>query len=240
MFPSRLLVSTIVASGLLLSACSGINANSLPPGSGDAGGNPGIEANASGSVVDALGSLPVKGRAPKTGYDRDLFGYAWKDIDKNGCDTRNDMLIRDLVERQMDGDCTVMSGVLYPDPYTGEEIVFVRGKSLVDIDHVVSLGNAWVTGAAKWSKGERELFANDPLNLLAVEASANRQKSDGDAATWLPSNKSFRCDFVALQVAAKVKYGLWVTKAERKAMLGVLSSCPGQELPSAGGVPLLD
>lgn len=188
--------------------------------------------SAEGSAAKALKGLKVKGRAPKTGYSREQFGSAWSDVDGNGCDTRNDILTRDLVERQMgDDNCTVLSGVLYPDPYTAGNIVYVRGKSLIDIDHVVALGNAWVTGAAQWTASKRLAVANDPLNLLAVSASANRQKGDGDAATWLPSNKAYRCSYVARQIAVKAKYELWVTPAEKTTMLDVLSACPGQKLP---------
>lgn len=190
-----------------------------------------------GDAATELDRLPVKGRAPMTGYDRDAFGPSWKDMNRNGCDTRNDILSRDLVERQMQDSCIVLSGVLYPDPYTAENITFVRGKSLVDIDHVVALGNAWVTGAFQWDAAKRESFANDPLNLLAVSASANRQKSDGDAATWLPSNKAYRCSYVSRQIAVKAAYGLWVTQAEKSMMATVLSSCPGQPLPATGLLP---
>ncbi len=184
------------------------------------------------TALDVLDTLPVKGRAPMTGYSRDQFGAAWKDVDGSGCDTRSDILKRDLVERIMSSRCGVMSGVLYPDPFTGRPLTYVRGKSLVDIDHVVALGNAWATGAQQLPYAVREQFANDPLNLLAVSASANRQKQDGDAATWLPSNKAFRCAYVARQVAVKAKYRLWVTSAEREAIQRVLQPCPQQRTPT--------
>ena len=96
---------------------------------------------------------------------------------------------------------------------------------------MVALGNAWVSGAAGWNDPQRLLFANDPLNLLAVSASANRQKGDGDAATWLPSFSPYRCLYVARQVAVKAKYALSVTPAEKQAMQRVLATCPGQPLP---------
>jgi len=192
----------------------------------------GSSAQVRGKAAKVLESLPVKGRAPMTGYDRDAFGPAWSDVDDNGCGTRDDILARDLTSVVSSDGCVVTSGVLDPDPYTGTSIEYVRGASHVDIDHVVALGNAWVTGAFKWEPGKRLAFANDPGNLLAVQDSANRQKSDGDAATWLPSNKSYRCDYVARQIAVKAEYGLWVTKPEKEAMLRVLATCPGQKLPS--------
>jgi hypothetical protein len=156
-----------------------------------------------------------------------------------GCDTRNRILARDLTQKTYvaGDDCRIQSGVLH-DPYTAETIKYVRGGvSEVDIDHVVALGDAWQKGAQQWSPARREVFANDPLELLAVSSTANRVKGDGDAATWLPSNKSFRCDYVARQIAVKQKYGLWVTRAEHDAMARVLSTCPEQKLPTSSMQP---
>jgi len=136
-------------------------------------------------------------------------GAPWTDVDHNGCDTRDDILTRDLAGARYDPGCVVDSGILH-DPCTGRSIAFQRGAGdLVDIDHVVALGDAWVTGASTWDAGERVRFANDPANLLAVDASSNRQKGDGDAATWLPSNKAFRCGYAARQVGVKHEYALW-------------------------------
>jgi hypothetical protein len=187
------------------------------------------------SATDVLATLPVKGRAPKTGYDREQFGQAWADVDRNGCDTRNDVLARDLTQETFKpgtGDCVVLTGTL-ADPYTGTTITFQKGDgSSVDIDHVVALSDAWQTGAFGWDEARRTALANDPLNLLAVDYSANRQKGDGDAATWLPGNRGYRCAYVARQVAVKSAYGLWVTPAEHDAIAGVLASCPGEPVPS--------
>ncbi len=181
-------------------------------------------------LVQTLEQIPVKGRAPKTGYSRSAFGPQWSDVDRNGCDTRNDILKRDLTDivfRAKTRDCVVETGKLL-DPFSNTVIDFVRGEKtsmLVQIDHVVSLSNAWQTGIFKANLKTRTEFANDPLNLLAVKGSLNSQKGDGDAATWLPPNKSFRCNYVALQVKVKAKYGLWVTKSEKDAMTRILSSC---------------
>ena len=176
-----------------------------------------------------LDTLDVKGRSPKTGYDRDgKFGTAWVDTDQNGCDTRNDVLARDLIATTKAGDCRVMTGTL-ADPYTGTSIAFVRGEttsSLVQIDHIVALSNAWQTGAQQLSAEQRYEFANDPLNLLAVDGATNSSKGDGDAATWLPPNASFRCAYVSRQVAVKAAYALWVTPAEHDAIADVLATCP--------------
>ncbi|MCL2396174.1 MAG: HNH endonuclease family protein [Acidimicrobiaceae bacterium] len=197
----------------------------------------------SGSASAILQTLAIKGRAPLTGYSRDQFGPAWADVDRNGCDTRNDILRRDLTDITfVSGDgCTVLRGTLH-DPYTGKTIPFMRGpgtSSLVQIDHVVALADAWQKGAQAWSAGERWAFGNDPLNLLAVEGAINQQKGDGDAATWLPPNRAFRCSYVARQIAVKHKYGLWVTSAEHDAMARVLATCPGQPLPEGWDAPVV-
>jgi len=186
-------------------------------------------------VLAALDSLTVRGWAPKTGYGRDRFGSPWADTDSNGCDTRDDILGRDLKNVKFtDGNCKVASGLLASDPYSGEAIGYARGRSQVDIDHIVALSNAWQTGAGKWDPSKRIALANDPLNLLAVGATPNRSKGDGDASTWLPSNKAYQCSYVALQVAVKKKYELWVTAAEKAAMKNVLAGCRSQKLPSGG------
>ncbi|MFF6829044.1 DUF1524 domain-containing protein [Streptomyces longwoodensis] len=147
------------------------------------------------------------------------------------------MLIRDLSQvRFRDGStCVVASGTLLKDPYTGRRIDFVRGRGSsgsLDIDHLVALGDAWQTGARSLSQAEREALANDPLNLAAVSASANRHKGDQDASTWLPTATGWRCTYVARQIAVKKKYRLWVTPPERTAMTRVLGTCPSQPLPT--------
>jgi hypothetical protein len=204
-------------------------------GSGTTGGGRSAPAGKAGSALAAVDELTVKGRAPRTGYERTAFGRAWADTDANGCGTRDDILKRDLRSVKFTkGDCKVASGVLDPDPYTGGRVEYVRGRSKVDIDHVVALSDAWQKGAQQWKPGKRLAFANDPLNLVAAEASANRRKGDGDTATWLPANKSYRCPYVASQVAVKKKYGVWVTAAEKTAMKKVLGGCPEQPLPTGG------
>jgi hypothetical protein len=197
-----------------------------------------VPVEASTKTAEAvLETLAVKGRAPKTGYERSQFGPAWSDVDRNGCDTRNDILYRDLTSityKPGTRDCVVLSGVLV-DPYSGEKIAFERGAKTsmdVQIDHVVALSNAWQTGAFKLSYEKRLAFANDPMNLLAVKGRLNSQKGDGDAATWLPPLKSIRCAYVAQQIVVKAKYGLWVTPPEKAAMQSLLAKCPGFKAPT--------
>jgi hypothetical protein len=189
-----------------------------------------------GIATAVLETLAVKGRAPKTGYTRAQFGPAWADVDRNGCDTRNDILKRDLTSitfRVKTRNCVVESGTLV-DRYSGETINFVKGNISsmgVQIDHVVALSNAWQTGAFKLSADQRKALSNDPLNLFAVKGRLNSQKGDGDAATWLPPLKSFRCSYVAQQIAVKAKYSLWVTAPEKTTMVSILAQCPTQKVP---------
>lgn len=181
------------------------------------------------SALTQLSDIPIKGRAPQTGYDREgQFGESWLDWDQNGCDTRNDILRRDLDDRVEDSRCRILSGVLR-DPFSGEEIFFERGETtsiLVQVDHVVSLSNAWQTGAQQLTMNQRISLANNPLNLIAVSGRLNAQKGDGDAATWLPPNRGFWCEYVARQVAVKSEYGLWMTQAEYTRIQDILSACP--------------
>ena len=188
-------------------------------------------AQAEQDALTALNSLEVKGRAAKTGYARSQFPH-WSDPDRNGCDARNDTLKRDLTQISFKSgtrDCKVLTGQLL-DPFSDKIISFSSAKSMIDIDHVVALSNAWQTGAAYFDKTKRAAIANDPLNLIAVDAKLNRQKGDGDAATWLPPLKSYRCDYVARQIAVKAKYGLWVTQPEKGAIIKLLEKCEGQKI----------
>jgi len=200
------------------------------------GGSTGSEqasaATKSTRATSVLNHLAVKGRAPKTGYSRDLFSSGWGTV--AGCDTRNYILARDLTKLTYTTGCTVKSGVLN-DPYTGKKISFHRGvgsSMAVQIDHVVAISDAWQKGAQKLSSTARYSLYNDPLNLLAVDGPTNQQKSDSDAASWLPPNKAYRCRYVSRQIAVKAKYHLWVTSAEKVAMQNILTTCPNQKVPT--------
>lgn len=222
-----------VAAGLFLAITAGCAAvdQGIPDPAAE---GPGTAATAAPNTtalkpLDELLTIPVKGRAPKTGYSRDQFGQAWADVDRNGCDTRNDVLGRDLHGTNFKAgtsDCVVVSGTL-SEPYTGKDIAFQRGSgsAAVQIDHVVPLSDAWQKGAQAWDADKRLQFANDPENLLAVDGPANMQKGDGDLATWLPPNTGYRCTYAAKIVHIKAKYGLWMTQAEQAAARRILSKC---------------
>ena len=176
-------------------------------------------------AILAAQALVERGRSASTNYSRDAFGSAWKDVDRNGCDTRNDILSRDFTTASYKGgtnDCKVIGGT-WTDPYSNESYTFTEQPSEAQIDHVVALSNAWQMGADLWTDEMRTEFANDPLNLIVTVASLNRHKSDSNAASWLPPYKPGRCDFIARQVAVKTKWQLFVTSSEKSAMLGILS-----------------
>ena len=184
---------------------------------------------------DVLDLLSVKGRAPKTGYSRNLFYETWPSID--GCSLRQHIIKREMGSTAVisnEDNCSVVSGE-YDEPYTGSHMIFYQKSDFtsgIQIDHIVALSDAWQKGAQNISPEERYNLATDPLNLIAVDSKANQNKADGDAATWLPSNKSFRCAYIARQISVKYKYHLWVTNAEKEAMKRILDRCPDE--PAVG------
>lgn len=201
------------------------------PGSSDIIETPITNAPA-GSALSVLEELVVKGRAPKTGYTREQFYNGWPTVE--GCNLRQRILKREFGNSAVLDGCNVISGE-FDEPYTGKHLVFEKRDDIskgLQIDHVVALSDAWQKGAQSLDASVRYQIATDPLNLLAVDASTNQKKSDGDAATWLPPNKSFRCAYVARQVSVKYKYGLWVTEAEKNAIFNVLKTCPNE--PAVG------
>ncbi|MFC7936358.1 HNH endonuclease family protein [Streptomyces sp. NPDC057387] len=232
----------------LVTGCDGLEADGDTPASGG-----GAEAPAAGRAVSPLdnpdgtgpGLAPVtgdgpraegrklidglttKGRGPKTGYDRDEFGYAWMDtadgvpLARNGCDTRNDLLKRDgqKVRFRSGSDCVVIAMTL-DDPYTGTSIEWRKQKaSEVQIDHVVPLSYSWQMGSSRWPESKREQLANDPLNLLPVEGRANSAKRDSGPASWLPPSKTIRCAYAVRFAQVAAKYELAVTKADKAMMV---------------------
>ena len=183
-----------------------------------------------GTPLAGLADLKVRPRGPSTDFAQSEFGSALRDTDGNGCDQRNDVLRRDLTRKTLKAGshgCTVLTGTLR-DPYTGRSIRYQRTRAAVRvrIDHVVPLGDAWVKGARTWSAAKRAEFTADPLNLLAVGATATAGKGAADATRWLPEATGYRCAYVARQIVVKRKYGMWVSLAERTAIGQVLTGCP--------------
>ena len=223
----RFVLVLAVVAALLASAVA-----ALPSVGWDALAATAHRASAPGWVTTAkqrLSKLDTNAAASMTGYSRAKFGKPWEDVDLNRCDTRNDILARDLtkVVLKTGSKCTVAKGMLN-DPYTNTTITFVRGPSTsgkVQIDHVVALAAAWRTGAKKWTSERRLFYANDTLVLLAVDGPTNGAKGDKDAAGWLPPNAAYHCRYLAKQIAIKTKYELWVTPPERTAIADALNAC---------------
>lgn len=197
------------------------------------GAEAGISEESSGGrklAIEVLELLEVKGRAPKEGYSREAFYNGWPTIE--GCSLRQRIIKREFGESAVLDGCDVVAGE-FEEPYTGEFLKFNTKTEIskgIQIDHVVALSDAWQKGARYMDQDTRYKIATDPLNLLAVDAKANQGKSDGDAATWLPKNKKFRCTYVARQVSVKYKYGLWVTEAEKTAIHDILVGCPEERV----------
>lgn len=185
------------------------------------------------AAAKALALLPtietVNGYAPIS-YDRDLFGQRWADVDRNGCDTRNDILARDLLNpvfKDGTGECKVLAGELL-DPYDGSAVSFVSGQNtsvLVQIDHVVALAWAWHHGAYAWTDEQRTAFANDPLNLLASSQGTNQPKSASGPADWLPPVPELSCRYVERWVLIVDTYDLGIDAGNRAAAEHVLAGC---------------
>jgi hypothetical protein len=224
------LVIAIVVIVTVVGQAGSVSATRSEPGAGaDATAGAASAAPIDAAAVRAtLATIPIGGGAVP-GYDRAAFGPAWADVDHNGCDTRNDILRRDLVDPTLKPGthgCVVLTGTLH-DPYTGTTIAFTRGagtSEAVQIDHMVPLALAWQHGAAAWTATQREAFANDPAELLAVDGHANTSKSDSGPSGWLPAAAD-RCAYVAQFVAVEHAYALTIAAADRAAILQVLAGC---------------
>lgn len=199
------------------------------------------------SAIAALPTLPVVAPAEVAGYDRDcgpgegcVFGPSWSDDvgvegGHNGCDTRNDILARDLQagdvngqpvpKRFEDNNCVVLEGVL-DDPFTGQRRHFTKRKAGdLQVDHVVALAAAWRAGAASWDPATRQNFANDPRNLLLVDGPTNQSKGDATVEEWLPPNVAYHCEYARIMVTVKAAYLLSVTAAEQATLQSTLGRC---------------
>ena len=186
-------------------------------------------------VLAGIAQIPLRIR----GYDyrRDAFGDSWTDDNTapgghNGCDTRNDILDRDLVEKSYVSikRCpnAVATGLLH-DPYTNAEVDFTRGEktgAAVQIDHIVPLALAWDLGARFWTEEQRLRFANDPSNLIAVAGGANQDKGDQEPATWMPPNAAFHCQYAMQFIAVLRGYALPVDAPSVPALREAASTCP--------------
>jgi hypothetical protein len=183
-----------------------------------------------------LRRLVVRPRPHTTrGYVRDAFGSDWVDTDHDGCNQRDDVLLRDAVPgtttvaQQGACDHDVLAGTWH-DPYTGRTLTFTDLKDLhqaeaIQIDHIVPLAEAWVSGADHWTHDRREAFANDLHELLAVDGPTNMSKGDGDPAAWRP-RKGYQCTYARRWIAVKTAWHLAVDPSEKSALEDMLGFCP--------------
>lgn len=231
------IIGAVVAVGIvaaLINQATGGRAGQIASRIGDEA-NPGTSvAVPAADVATAraeLSKLVVRPLGPSTGYDRAAFGAAWVDtaipgvVGENKCDTRSDILRRDLTGVAPATGCKVHSGTL-ADPYTGKTIVYSSAHATaVQIDHVVALGAAWKQGANHWSPLKRRQLANDPRNLRAVDGPTNESKSDDTADEFAP-RAADQCQFAVTIVIVKTVYGLSVTSDEKDALDRMLGRCP--------------
>lgn len=186
------------------------------------------------SLAAAAAALPViDTETPE--YSRKSFGPRWADTDNNGCRQRDDILARDLHDVVLDDNaCTVLSGTLNPDPYTGQQVEFWHdriappgspGSEGVQIDHIVSLSAAHHGGAWQWTPEQRLTFANDHRNLLAVDGPTNQSKQDRGPSQWLPQNPDYVCTYVASYTEIVITWDLAVTVEDRDALVTTLTAC---------------
>lgn len=210
----------------LMSTCRGVGAMMQRANESHSSRNVDTSAVAEGTLSD-LNNLTVNDNpTPPEKYNRvEQFGPAWKDVDHNGCDTRNDILARDLTVQEMRNSCVITAGQL-ADPYSGERIDFrKKDASKVQIDHVVALENAWQSGAYNLTQEDREALANDPDNLLAVNGHDNMAKGSKSADQWMPPNTAYACVYASKQVQIKSRYALTVTTPEKQALADALATC---------------
>jgi hypothetical protein len=181
-----------------------------------------------------LRTLEVGPRRPAVGYHRDAFGTAWSDTDGNGCNQRDDVLVRDAlpgtVHYAQQGSCDhdVLAGT-WVDPYTGRTLTFTDLKDphqaqAIQIDHLVPLAEAWGSGASRWDAQRRKEFANDLAELLAVDGPTNASKGDDDPAAWRP-RKAFQCTYAVRWIGTKYRWHLSVDRPEKRALHEMLAYC---------------
>lgn len=222
-------VRTLVVAGLLLllTGCATVIRPAATPTMGPS--TTGTQARAQ------LGGLTTADRHPDTPrYRRDAFGTPWADTDHDGCNQRDDVLLRDAepgtVRTRRQGRCDhdVLAGT-WLDPYTGRTLTFTdlktsRQAQAIQIDHLVPLAEAWVSGASSWTAQRRQAFATDLDELLAVDGPTNMAKSDDDPAAWRP-RRAFQCDYAIRWIGTKARWHLAVDASERRALVEMLDMC---------------
>ncbi len=239
MIPTRAL-ATLVGIALIAGCTNNAAPTRVPDGPAEtptAVQTPAVELPTATEARSQLEQLRRVDRNPDTlpPYERDAFGEAWADIDGNGCNQRDDVLLRDAVPGttrvQQQGSCDhdVLAGI-WVDPYTGRTLTFDDLKDLsqaqaIQIDHVVPLAEAWRSGASGWRDRRREGYANDLANLLAADGPTNAAKSDDDPAAWRPK-QTYQCQYATRWIAVKHRWKLGADASEVAALADMLGTCP--------------
>ncbi|MFI1524014.1 HNH endonuclease family protein [Kitasatospora cineracea] len=180
------------------------------------------------TLFEAIDALPVAEES-REGYERTKFRH-WIDADKNGCNTRAEVLIAEAASAPFVGANCSLSGGVWVSPY--DDVVLQDAKAL-DVDHVVPLAEAWDSGASGWSAEQRQAYANDldePRALIAVSAKSNRSKADKDVAEWLPPAEGYRCTYLTDWTVVKTRWGLSVDQVEADALHRLAAACPDEPL----------
>ncbi|MFF5303481.1 HNH endonuclease family protein [Streptomyces sp. NPDC013161] len=179
-------------------------------------------------VRDALATLPVQGES-RAGYERTKFKH-WTDADRDGCNTRMEVLKAEAVTVPVQGSNCILTGGSWYSPYDDRHL---DSASKLDVDHLVPLAEAWDSGASQWTAKERELYANDlddARDLIAVSAASNRSKADKDPSEWLPPYAGHQCQYDTNWAADKTRWGLSIDATERDALTQQLTDCPAQPI----------
>ena len=220
---------------------SGSSTSVVPPSSNNGVTTTTGKPTVVGSALALLQTVRVENEY-QVGYDRALFEH-WRDIDGDGCDSRDQVLKRDSISLpQVDPvNCNVIAGD-WVSPYDGAKWT---NPSDIDIDHVIALKEAWDSGAWAWSAAQRKAFANDTSDsrtLLAVTDSVNQSKSDKDPSNWLPPLQSYTCTYLGNWIAVKVRWSLSMDSSEFGRIKNLLQStcsslniAPIPNLPNISG-----
>jgi hypothetical protein len=226
-------VAALLISAVLLAGCAATGTPTATPTAAPSRA-PSVSPGTADEARQLLTTLRVGPRRPSVGYERDAFGPAWADTDGNGCNQRDDVLLRDAVPGSAryapQGRCDhdVLAGT-WVDPYTGRRLTFADLKDpaqaqALQIDHLVPLAEAWRSGASDWDASRRRSFANELAELLAADGPTNAAKGDDDPAAWRP-RREFQCTYAIGWIATKSRWELAVDRSERRALSEMLGYC---------------
>jgi hypothetical protein len=156
-------------------------------------------------------------------YNRDDWGD-WASVGAS-CTTR-EAILRDqgqgeTQDKSCKSSCPESVAPCWTSPYDG---LTTRDPAALQIDHIVPVRQANISGARDWTKDQRVKFYNDRDNLVAASVHSNESKGDSDPAKWKPV-QSFQCQYAKMYVNVKSKYQLTVDSDEKAALVAMLQAC---------------